>query len=97
MSSVREIIEHIFGYHKKTFKLFSANNRFQLLIGGVEVSRLIFNSVFLLNCYTCFNESPSHFLVRPPTTDEYIPLDEDVKPAPIVNDDTLGDVYNYHT
>ena len=97
MSSVRQSIEHIFGLHKKTFNLFGANHRFQLLVGGVEVSRLIFNSFFLFNCYTCFNESPNHFLVRPPTIDEYLPLDEDLKPAPIINDDTLGDVYNYHT
>ena len=40
------------------------------------------------------NESPNHFAIRPPTLDKYIPLDEPLRPAPVVTDEVLGDVYN---
>jgi hypothetical protein len=95
MSSVRESIEHLFALHESTFALFSAHNRLHLLFGGVEVSRLMFNSFFLLNCCTCMNESPNDFAIRPPTLAEYLPLHEVLRPFPIVEDDLLGEVYNY--
>ena len=49
-----------------------------------------------MNCYTCFNEPPNNFDIRPPTLGEYIPLNELIKPAPVVSDNALGYVYNYY-
>ena len=41
------------------------------------------------------NESPSNFVCQPPTLEEYIPLEESLQPAPVVDDSILGDDYNY--
>jgi hypothetical protein len=95
MASVRQSMEHMFGLHKRTFNLFSIPNRFKLLVRGYEVYQLTLVSFFILNCFTCFNET-SHFLVRPPTLQEYIPLSEDIPEAPEVNDEMLGNVYRYY-
>ena len=57
----------------------------------------MFNSFFLLNCYICFNESATNFLVRPPSLSEYIPLEDDIPTAPVIEDFVLGDVYDYRT
>ena len=43
MSSVSESIEHIFALHTQTFKLISIAYRFHILLGGVQVARLVFN------------------------------------------------------
>ena len=51
---------------------------------------------FFLNCYVCLNESPNNFDIRPPSLEEYIPLDEVLIPAPDITDDLLGEVYNYN-
>ena len=56
MSTVRQIIEHMFGLHKRTFNLFTIPSRFKLLVHGHEVYRLVLISFFMLNCFTCFNE-----------------------------------------
>ena len=48
------------------------------------------------NWYVCLNESPNNFDMRPPTLEQYIPLDEAVKPAPEINDELMGDVYKYN-
>jgi hypothetical protein len=96
MASVRESIEHLFALHTETFDLFNNSHRLQLLLGGVQVSRLVLNSFFLLNCYTCMNESPNDFTLRPPTLEEYIPIDEILRPAPVITDAVLGGVYNYN-
>ena len=49
-----------------------------------------------MNCYTCSNESPNNFALRPPTIEEYISLNKPIKPAPKITDKMLGDVYNYY-
>ena len=97
MSSVREAIEHLFSLHLNIFSLFHDPARFRLLVSRVEVTRLIFNSFLLLNCYICFNESQNNFMIRPPSLEEYLPLNEVIPPAPDVSDMDLGDVYNYHS
>ena len=48
MASVRQSIEHLFALHDQTFGLFSSFRRFQILLNGTEVSRIIMNSFFLL-------------------------------------------------
>lgn len=96
MSSVRQSIEHLFAYHKNTFNLFTNPDRFRLLLSGDECSKIMFNSFFLLNCFTCLNETPNSFNIRPPSLEEYIPLNETIKPPPNVDDALLGDVYNYY-
>ena len=42
-SSVRESIENLFALHTQIFESFSAAHRFQILLGGVQVVRLVFN------------------------------------------------------
>ena len=95
MASIRQSIEHMFGCHHTMFRLFNDADRFRLLVQGVEVSRLVFNSFFLFNCYNCLNETRAVFRVRAPRLEEYIPLDEVLIPAPEVTDNDLGTVYNY--
>ena len=95
MASVRQSIEHLFALHHNIFALFHDALRFKLLVSGNEVRKIIFNSFFLLNCYICFNESQSHFLVRPASIDEYLPLHEHLSMAPEIADSELGLVYRY--
>ena len=95
LASVRQSIEHIFALHKKTFNLFNVAESFRLMENGKESYRLVLNSLFLMNCYICLNESANHFNLRPPTLEEYIPLTETLKAAPIIDDELLGEVYNY--
>ncbi len=97
MDSVCQSIQHLFALHDQTFELFTLFRRFQLLQNGIKVSQLMINSFFLLNCYTCMNKSPSNFTSWTPTLEEYIPLEESLEPAPVVDDSILGDVYNYHS
>ena len=96
LSSVRQSIEHTFALHNNTFDLFNISTQFRLMLGGVECYMLVFNSFFLLNCYACLNEIPNNFNIRPPTLEQYIPLDEVLKPAPDTTNELLGDVYNYN-
>ena len=86
LSSARQSIEHMFAIHHNTFSLFRIPERFKLLVYGVENTSMILNSFFLMNCYNTFNESSNNFNCRPPTIEEYIPLDEVLKPAPLIND-----------
>ena len=95
MSAARQSIEHLFSLHHNIFALFNCAERFRLLVSRDEVTKLMFNSFLLLNCYNCFNESSSNFMLRPPTIEEYLPLNEILSPAPEVNDTELGELYNY--
>ena len=98
MSSARQNIEHLFGLHETIFKLFSQPQQFKLLLSGEEVSKLIINSFLLLNCYNCFNESSNTFILRAPTIEEYLPLDEILDPPPeSVHPNDMGNLYNYST
>ena len=93
LSSVRQSIEHIFSFHKNTYNLFNIADRFRLMTGGEDCYRLVM--FFLLNSYVGLNESPNSFGMRPPTSEQYIPLDETLRVAPMVNDELLGEIYNY--
>ena len=92
LSSVRQSIEHIFALHKNTFKLFSIAARFRLMLVGVECYILVFNSFPSLNCHVCLNESPNNFNVKPPTLEQYLPLDEATKSSPDITYKLLEDV-----
>ena len=85
LASGRQSIEHIFALHAKVFGLFSIPKRFKLLVHGLECRKMVLNSFLLLNCHVCFNESPNNFNIIPPTIEDYLPLDEVMKPAPIVS------------
>ena len=52
-------------------------------------------SFFLLNCFTCFNEV-GYFDVRPPTLEEYLPLDEVLLPPPDIETNYDSAYYNYN-
>ena len=96
LASVRQSIEDIFTLHHNVYCLFSIPKRFKLLVHGLECRKMVRNSFFLLDYYVCFNESPNNFNIRPPTIEEYLPLEEVMKSAPIVTNEDLGDVYNYY-
>ena len=96
LASARQSIEHLFAIHTNIFGLYSIPQRFKLLVHGVECTKMVMNSFFLLNCYTCFNKSPNNFDIRPPLIEEYLPLHEALKKAPIVPDNALGEVYLYY-
>ena len=95
LASVRQSVEHMFCIHANIFELFSIPQCFKLLVYGVQCYKIILNSFFLMNCYTCMNESPNNFNIHPPTLQEYIPIFEPIKPALIVSDSALGNIYNY--
>jgi hypothetical protein len=93
LSSLREVIEHVFAEHRMRFQLFEVPARFQILTGGVKVRRVSLVSFFVLNCYNCILGGRClYFGQIPPTLEEYIPLDEVLVPAPAVN---LGTVWDY--
>ena len=96
MATVQQSIEHLFSLHKKLFQIFSRPLRFRLLFSGVETMKMIFTSFIILNCYICFNESGNNFVVRPPSIEEYLNLDEELVAAPEVSDEDLGEVYQYY-
>ena len=91
----RQSIEHLFALHKNTFSLFSIPYRLKLLLDGTHMIKLVLVSFFVMNCFTCFNETP-YFNIRPPTLEEYIPLDEILIHAPSLpnNVDMLDYRYN---
>ena len=95
MSSVRQSVEHVFALHYNMFRLFNDSSRFRLLVNGQESIKLIFNSFLLLNCYVCFNESLSNFIIRLPSIEEYLPLDEELPEAPVVPDNLYDGVFSY--
>ena len=95
MSAVRQCIEHLFAFHYNIFKLFRQPEQFRLLVTGVQVYKLIFNSFFLWNVYQTIYQTSTYFCCAPPSLEEYLPLDETLIPAPAVTDAELGEVYNY--
>jgi hypothetical protein len=93
MSSLRQIIEHVFADHKNIFQLFKSENYFRLFYTGEHVMKMVFSSFFLLNCFYSLNGTRSlYFGMEPCTLEQYIPLDEDLEEAPLVD---LGTVYEY--
>lgn len=96
MSSARQSIEHLFCNHHNHFKLFHNPERLRLLKTGVETYQIVFNSFLIFNCLMCFNESNNSFHLRPPSIEEYLPLEQIIPPAPEVTDDDLGEVYYYY-
>ena len=95
MSSVRQSIEHLFALHRNTFSIFTIPFRLKLLLRGYDVLKFTVVSFFILNCFTCFNET-GYFEVRPPTLEEYLPLDEVLMPAPDIEETTTELPYIYH-
>eukprot|EP00956_Cyclotella_meneghiniana_P018837 scaffold31724_cov60-Cyclotella_meneghiniana.AAC.5 len=93
LSSLRVVIEHVFGDHRMRFKLFHVPARLRLFTDGVKVRRLCLVSFFILNCYNCLIGTRCRYFGQiPPTLAEYLPLDEVLVPPPAVN---LGDVWDY--
>ena len=73
----------------------SMNRRLKLSLGGFDVLEFTVVSFFILNCFTCFNET-GYFEVYPPTLEEYLPLDEILLPAPDIEETTTELPYIYH-
>jgi hypothetical protein len=96
MAGVRISIEHLFGLHHNLFALFSHPDLLRLYHRGPEIRNLTLMSFFILNCYNCLNHTSSAmFGLDPPSLEEYIPLDENIPPAPVISDEQLGTVYDF--
>ena len=61
MILVRQSNKHVFASHYNCFKRFHRPKKSLLLVNGVHVKMVIFNSFFLLNCYICMNELSNSF------------------------------------
>lgn len=93
LASLWQCIEHIFGDHRVCFKLFAVPYYLHIFNQGVKVRRMCLVSFFILNCYYCVNGTRSrYFGYRPPTLDDYLPLDKVLEPPPPVD---LGTVWDY--
>ena len=85
MSSLREDIEHKFSDVFNLYQVLRAACRHHLFWNGDFVRKLFFNCMFVANCYTCFNESRNRqFNLRAPTLERYLPLEEELIQAPIL-------------
>jgi hypothetical protein len=83
MSSLREDIEHKFSQVFNLYQVLRMSWQHFLFWNGDHVRKLFFTCLFVSNCYTCFNESRNRqFNLRAPTLQQYLPLDEDLIPAP---------------
>ena len=92
--SQRQCIEHVFGDHRIRFKLFSIPHYLRLFNQGVKVQKEWLLSFFILNCHYCLDGTRSRYFGHaPPTLEEYLPLDEELRPPPAVD---LGDVWDFH-
>jgi hypothetical protein len=86
MSSLREDIEHKFSQVFNLYQVLRCACRHNLFWNADFVRKLFFNCLFVSNCYTCFNESRNRqFNLRAPTLENYLPLDEVIVPAPVVD------------
>jgi hypothetical protein len=93
-ASQRQCIEHVFGDHRIHYKLFSVPNYLRLFNQGVKVRKECLLSFFILNCHYCLDGTRSRYFGHaPPTLEEYLPLDEELRPPPAVD---LGDVWDFH-
>jgi hypothetical protein len=96
MAGVRISIEHLFGLHHNLFALFNHPDLLRLYHRGPDIRNLTLMSFFILNCYNCLNHSSSAmFGLDPPSLAEYIPLDENIPPAPVISDQQLGTVFDF--
>jgi hypothetical protein len=78
LSSLRQSIELGYGLVFNLFKILRVKNFFQLYKKADEVREMIYVCFFLCNCYTCLNGNVANsiFDSKPPTLEEYLPLDE---------------------
>lgn len=96
MASARMAIEHMFGIHRSTFKMFG-NPRYNLQLRrkGKQAVQSVFNSFLLYNCRQFLRQSSVEFGLLPPSLEDYLPLHEVLQDAPIASDEALGAVYHY--
>ena len=66
MASIRQNIEHLFALHYIIFHLFHYPGRFQLLVSGVELYKMMFNSFFCWNCYQYIYQTSNTFSILTP-------------------------------
>ena len=95
LSGVRCSIENAFALHSNLFHIFDKKKQLKLFNNGEHLHNLVLVSFLIQNVYQTFNHSLDLFDLAPPTIDEYLPLDEDIPPAPFVGDAVLGEVYDF--
>lgn len=95
MAGVRVSVEHAFGLHGSLFDLVHRKKLLKVFHGGNHVHNLFLVSFLIQNCYQCFNHSLNMFDLPPPSIEEYLPLFENLDPAPFVPDHDIGTVYQF--
>ena len=99
LNKCRTSVEMLYGDLFNLFTLLSTKRKLKLLKNGRHVRKLIIVSFFLQNCHTCLNVGncvTSMFGSKPPTIDEYLPLDEEIVCMDIGDDEIpLGYTYDY--
>ena len=83
-SSLREDIEHKFAQAFGLCRILNMQSRHHLFWNGEHARKLFHTCLFVSNCHTCFNESGNRtFNLRAPTIQHYLPIDEELIPAPV--------------
>ena len=86
-------ILNVHAHHKGLFKLFQVPQQLMLCKNGVQMRRLIVTSFFVQNCYYCLQCTHSQFFgYATPTSNDYIPSDEVIRPLSPIN---LGGVWDF--
>jgi hypothetical protein len=84
-SSLREDIEHKFAQIFGLYQVLRNAARHHLFWNAEHTRKLFFSCLFISNCYTCFNESRNRvYNLRAPTLQQWLPLEEELQPAPII-------------
>ena len=96
MSRLRIAIEHAFGLYLNLFKYFHHAYMIRMFPDASPVQRKVLVSFLILNCYSCeYGSLSGHFDLLPPSLSVYLPVDEMLDPAPVVDDEQLGTVFNF--
>ena len=86
-NSMRTCIENLFARLKTKFSIYESGKKLRIMNNGAGIVRMVVSSFLLLTCHTCLNGSTTTtaYGLHPPTIDEYLPLDEDLALAPVVD------------
>ena len=81
------IIENVFASYHNLFKMFATGKKIKLIEKKGTVVHMVVSAFLLHNCYTCLNgaNATTIFQLMPLTLEEYLPVDEELELAPIVD------------
>ena len=82
----RVCIENLFSLMNNLFKLLGRPIFWKVTNKGEAVMMVSYSTFLMMNCYTCIrgNSTNIMYCMNPPMLQEYLPLDREFPPAPIV-------------